>query len=159
MRTVHGDCERVRQWISVELDAELSDFERVLITDHVAGCPSCATFQAEAAGIVHKLRSLPLEPFERPIETTRRRRLSLRLAPAVAAMAVSAVGLGSLLASSQVRPDSGIEAPRQPAGDSSEASATSGPVSQRVLLALHQRQVRSVDPSTQRSIRAVLKLQ
>ena len=159
MRTVHGDCERVRQWVSAELDGELSDFERVLITGHVAGCTPCAAFQAEAAGIVHKLRSVPLEPFERRIETTRKRRLSLRLAPAVAAMAVSAVGLGSLLASSQVRPAVGTEAPGEPAGVGSQSSATSGPVSQRVLLALHQQQVRPVETSTQRSIRAVIKLQ
>jgi predicted anti-sigma-YlaC factor YlaD len=118
----------VRQWISAEFDAEVSDFERALITGHVAGCPSCAAFRVEAAGIVHKLRSQPLEPFERRIEPARRRRMSLRLAPAVAAMAVSAVGLGSLFASSQVGPASGIEAPGQSSGVSSETSLD-GPVS------------------------------
>ena len=50
------------------------------------------------------LRTAPLEPLERPIEIGRlRRRLGLRLAPAVAAMAVTVVGLGSILASSDLR--------------------------------------------------------
>jgi hypothetical protein len=50
------------------------------------------------------LRTAPPEALERPIEIGRlRRRLGLRLAPAVAAMAVTVVGLGSLLASSDLR--------------------------------------------------------
>jgi hypothetical protein len=50
------------------------------------------------------LRTAPLERLERPIEIGRlRRRVGLRLAPAVAAMAVTVVGLGSILASSDLR--------------------------------------------------------
>src|SRR5438034_9160826 len=50
------------------------------------------------------LRTAPLEQLERPIEIGRlRRRLPLRLAPAMAAMAVTVVGLGSILASSDLR--------------------------------------------------------
>jgi uncharacterized protein with ACT and thioredoxin-like domain len=50
------------------------------------------------------LRTAPPAALERTIEIGRlRRRIGLRLAPAVAAMAVTVVGLGSILASSDLR--------------------------------------------------------
>jgi predicted anti-sigma-YlaC factor YlaD len=96
---VHGKCDRARQWASLELDGELSSFERALLESHVAGCPSCADFRAEIGGLTTTLRAAPHEPFEGVVLGHIRRRVRLRLAPAVAAMAVAAVGLGSILAS------------------------------------------------------------
>jgi predicted anti-sigma-YlaC factor YlaD len=99
-----GECDRARQWASTQLDGELSSFERVLLHAHLDACPSCSAFSSEIGGLTGALREAPLELLASPVEMARpRRRLSLRLAPAAAAMAVAAVGLGSLLASSAVR--------------------------------------------------------
>jgi predicted anti-sigma-YlaC factor YlaD len=99
-----GECDRARQWASTELDGELSSFERVLLHAHLDACPACSAFRSEIGGLTGTLREAPFEQLASPIEIAHpRRRLSLRLAPAAAAMAVAAVGLGSLLASSAVR--------------------------------------------------------
>ena len=101
---MNGECDRARQWASTELDGELSSFERVLLHAHLDACPACSAFSSEIGGLTGALREAPLELLTSPVEIARpRRRLSLRLAPAAAAMAVAAVGLGSLLASSAVR--------------------------------------------------------
>jgi hypothetical protein len=100
---VNGNCDRARQWASLDLDRELSTFERVLLANHLAGCPSCQEFRASVDGLTSALRTAPHERFEVVVTGRNRRRVSLRLAPAVAAMAVAAVGLGSILASAEVR--------------------------------------------------------
>ena len=101
---MNGECDRARQWASTELDGELSSFERVLLHAHLDACPACSAFSSEIGGLTGALREAPLELLTSPVEIARpRRRLSLRLAPAAAAMAVAAIGLGSLLASSAVR--------------------------------------------------------
>ena len=102
MRTVHGDCDRARQWASIELDGELSVFEGVLLRAHFADCASCREFHAGIGDFAAALRSAPDEQFEGVQLGRLRRRVSLRLAPAIAAMAVVAVGLGSVVASSQL---------------------------------------------------------
>jgi predicted anti-sigma-YlaC factor YlaD len=104
---MHRDCDRARQWASTELDGELSTFEHVLLRAHLVGCSSCKDFRASIAGTTRALRAAPLEQLESPVEIRRiRRRPRLRLAPAAAAVAVAAVGLGSFLASAQVRSSS-----------------------------------------------------
>lgn len=101
---MHGACDRARQWATADLDGELSRFERVLLSAHLADCPSCREFTAAIGGLTQMLRTAPPESLERPIVIGRlRRRVGLRLAPAVAAMAVTVVGLGSILASSDLR--------------------------------------------------------
>ena len=101
---MNGDCERARQWASIELDGELSTFERVLLRAHLAHCPPCREFRTDTNGLTHALRAAPLEQLDQPIQIGRvRRGLGLRLAPAAAAMAVAVVGLGSILATSAVR--------------------------------------------------------
>ena len=101
---MHGACDRARQWATADLDGELSRFERVLLSAHLADCPSCREFTAAIGGFTEMLRTAPPEQLERTIEIGRlRRRIGLRLAPAVAAMAVTVVGLGSILASSDLR--------------------------------------------------------
>jgi len=104
VRTIHGACDRARQWATADLDGELSRFERVLLDAHLTDCPSCREFTTAIGGFTEMLRTAPPAALERPIEIGRlRRRIGLRLAPAVAAMAVTVVGLGSLLASSDLR--------------------------------------------------------
>jgi predicted anti-sigma-YlaC factor YlaD len=101
---MHAACDRARQYVSAEVDGELSVFERVLLRAHTAACSSCREFHAAALAITATLRAAPIEQPERPIEIGRmRRRVRVRFAPAVAAMAVVAVGLGSVLASSELQ--------------------------------------------------------
>jgi predicted anti-sigma-YlaC factor YlaD len=121
VRTVHGDCDRARQWASIELDEELSAFEGVLLHAHLAGCGSCREFHAGIGDFAAALRSAPEEQFEGVQLGRMRRRVRLRLAPAVAAMAVLAVGLGSISASSQLGFDSGTTTP--PAAASVDVSS------------------------------------
>ena len=142
---MQGECERARQWTSVELDGELSEFERVLLQGHLAGCASCREFRTAAFRVTGELRAAPLEPF-RVVDHVGRigRRLPLRLAPTVAAMAIVAVGLGSILASSEIRPGTAVSAPPQTPSASLESSLVSGPVSQRVLNALRREAAEAV---------------
>ena len=113
MRTLQRECERARQWASAEIDGELSEFEAALLRAHLSCCESCGDFHREIAGLTRAVRAAPRAHLERRIEIGRARR-RLRLAPAVAAMAAVAVGLGSLLASSQVPSGSvGSDAARQ----------------------------------------------
>lgn len=107
MRFVHGECERARQRASIEVDGELSGFERALLDAHVAACQSCAELRREIAGLTRAIRAAPASQLTRPIEIARvRRRYSrygLRLAPAAAVMAAAVVGFGSLFASTELR--------------------------------------------------------
>jgi predicted anti-sigma-YlaC factor YlaD len=124
VRAVHADCERARQWASADVDGELSPFEQVVLEGHLADCPSCREFRAGVSGLAQALRVAPNERLERRVEVARRRRrVGLRLAPAAAAMAIAAVGLGSILASSQFRSGSVGTASLQ----SEAASASAAP--------------------------------
>jgi predicted anti-sigma-YlaC factor YlaD len=98
---VHGHCERARQWASAAVDGELSTFERVLLEDHLGRCGSCREFSHDVNGMTSALRAAPLEQFDGVVLGRIRRQVRLRLAPAAAAMAIAAVGLGSLVASTQ----------------------------------------------------------
>jgi anti-sigma factor RsiW len=101
VRNVHGHCERARQWASVGVDGELSTFERALLEDHLGRCASCREFSRDVSGLTSALRAAPREQFEGVVLGRIHRQIRLRLAPAAAAMAIAAVGLGSLVASTQ----------------------------------------------------------
>ena len=103
MRTVHGHCERARQWASAGVDGELSTFERALLADHLERCASCREFSLAIADLTTALRAAPRERLEGISIGRVRRHVHLRLAPAAAAMAVAAVGLGSVLASVEIK--------------------------------------------------------
>src|SRR5919201_7303 len=89
-------CARSREWISLRLDGELSDFEAVLLDAHLASCEECRAFSADAGELTAELRAAPVELPERAIVLPRRRSVStggLRVAAtaAVAAVAFAAV--------------------------------------------------------------------
>jgi predicted anti-sigma-YlaC factor YlaD len=100
---MHGQCERARRWASAELDGELSSFERALLHDHLGRCGECRTFTDSVDGLTIALREAPLEPFEGVVISRARRRLHVPLARVAVAMAVAALGLGSVLASVQLK--------------------------------------------------------
>jgi anti-sigma factor RsiW len=114
---MHAACDRARAWATADVDGELSSFERVLLNAHLGDCASCREFHAVVVNVTDMLRAAPLETLERTIDIGRLRRrvrVSLRIAPAVAAMAVTVVGLGSILASSSLKPPSNrISAPSE----------------------------------------------
>jgi predicted anti-sigma-YlaC factor YlaD len=95
-------CDRIREWISLELDGELSRIERALVDRHLAVCGDCTAFAAEVRGFTQALRGESLEPLARPIELpSSKSRLSVRplQVAAAAAVALIAVGIGSLSSS------------------------------------------------------------
>src|SRR5438034_79014 len=44
------ECDSVREWASLQLDGELSEFERVLMDAHFAVCADCTQFRETIAG-------------------------------------------------------------------------------------------------------------
>jgi predicted anti-sigma-YlaC factor YlaD len=99
---MQGQCERARRWASAELDGELSSFERALLHDHLGRCADCRHFTDSVGGLTLALRAAPPEPFEGVVITRPRRHLHVPLTKVAAAVAVAAIGLGSLLASLQL---------------------------------------------------------
>src|SRR6266516_3461599 len=95
------ECDRVREWASLELDGELSEFERVLMDAHLSLCEECSRFRSSISAFTGELRAVSLEPSERPVVVRRSRRaVSFRRVPAAAAaLLVATVGIASLLSS------------------------------------------------------------
>jgi anti-sigma factor RsiW len=105
---MQGHCDRARQWASTAVDGELSTFERALLSDHLERCSVCRDFSRDVHGLTMALRAAPQEPFQGVVIGRVRRHVRLRLAPAAAAMAIAAVGLGSSLAYTQLDRAPGI---------------------------------------------------
>jgi hypothetical protein len=92
------ECVRAREWASLRLDAQLSDFESVLLDAHLVRCPECRAFAASVTGLTGTLRGAPLEEASIAIQVPRRsgaRIYGLRAASAAAV--VAAVGLSGLV--------------------------------------------------------------
>lgn len=97
-------CERAHNWVSLDLDGELSPFERSLLRAHLDQCEPCSVFRADVTALTNELRAAPLEYPERALEVPSRRRAPFRaLQVSAAALAVVAVGLGSLVGSLRSR--------------------------------------------------------
>jgi anti-sigma factor RsiW len=91
----------MRAWISAELDGELSEFESILLRDHLGRCEGCSAFRADAGAFATALRETPLEQMSRPVNVSLRRRIAFQplRTPAAAALAVSMIAVGGLFAS------------------------------------------------------------
>jgi predicted anti-sigma-YlaC factor YlaD len=89
-------CERVRGQISVGLDGELSQLERVMIASHTQSCAACGAYEADVRAFTSALREAPLEPMARPVVIHRRRRhVGARLQVAAAAAVAVAAFVGA----------------------------------------------------------------
>jgi len=91
-------CERAREWASLSLDGELSEFERVLLDAHVGRCEACSSYVLEITAITSTLRAAQLEPVPHPIAVPLRRRIAyasraLQAGAATAALVAATVGL------------------------------------------------------------------
>jgi predicted anti-sigma-YlaC factor YlaD len=89
-------CERAAQFVSLELDGELSLLERAMLKRHLQRCGPCAAYARDVGGLTELLRAAPMEQIRLPTVffSLRRRRLS-RVLPSIAATAaMAAVGIG-----------------------------------------------------------------
>lgn len=102
--TRHSVCARSREWVSLELDGELSMLERRMLDGHLERCPGCRAFSDQVTGITGLVRSAEAEVPSRTIHVTARRRprpvsvtrTVMRSATAAAAIAC-AVAIGIVL--------------------------------------------------------------
>jgi predicted anti-sigma-YlaC factor YlaD len=90
-------CERAAQWISLELDGELSELERARLARHLDRCVSCRAWSAQVGGFTTLLRTAPLVELTSPVAVVvpfvrAKRRV------AVAALATFAVAAAVLVA-------------------------------------------------------------
>jgi anti-sigma factor RsiW len=85
-----GTCERTAQLVSLDLDGQLSYFERALLARHLARCAVCSEEARRTTAVTRLLRSAPLEPIELPALPGRPRR-ARRTAGALALAAVLSV--------------------------------------------------------------------
>lgn len=93
-----ADCPRACEWISLRLDAQLSDFEAVLLEAHLAGCHDCRAFAESAAGLTEMLRAAPLEEAPSGFRLPRKSRSRLHSLRVVSAAAIVGVlGLSGLV--------------------------------------------------------------
>jgi anti-sigma factor RsiW len=105
-------CERAREWASLRVDGELSEFETRLLDRHLARCPDCAAFAADVTGYATLVRGAPLAPFRTSLTLPRRRRVSLRPRPLAAAalVAAAAVAVASFELGTRTQPS--VQPPR-----------------------------------------------
>jgi hypothetical protein len=91
-------CARSREWVSLRLDGELSELERLLLRRHLARCGSCRAFAADVEGATELMRSAPAEePSQRRtvrVPALPRPRIRYRIVVAAAVLAAGA-GIGS----------------------------------------------------------------
>ena len=122
-------CERAREWGSLRLDGELSDFEQVLLDAHLRRCEGCAAYVREIGAITFTIRAAELVPIPRPVALPLRRRLAyasrtLQAGAAVAAVLAVTVGLGNQFGSPQNAPASLANEVRLPASQISSIPTT-----------------------------------
>jgi len=96
-----GDCDRMRERVSLELDGELSPHESSLLGRHLLDCPACAEFASGAGRYTELLRSTPLE--QPPAFALPRRRGAMRLSVGVGAV-VASTAAAALVALSFTKP-------------------------------------------------------
>ena len=91
-------CERARQTISLMLDGEVSQLERVLLKRHLEACPQCLAFAADVNALTRELREAPLVEAERPVTLPRRRPAAYGVRRAGGLLAAASVAATALLA-------------------------------------------------------------
>jgi ferric-dicitrate binding protein FerR (iron transport regulator) len=87
-------CERAAHFVSLELDGELSLFERTMLKRHLQRCERCAAYARDVTAHTQMLRAAPLEEIRLPMDFSLQRRRVFRVLPSIAATAaVAAVGI------------------------------------------------------------------
>jgi anti-sigma factor RsiW len=86
-----ASCEQAARFVSLDLDGELSRFERALLKRHLGRCARCTEEARRTAALTALLRSVPLEEMSMPVGVSRRRGSRLTVIQSVAAVACVAV--------------------------------------------------------------------
>jgi predicted anti-sigma-YlaC factor YlaD len=60
-------CERATQWISLDLDGELSPLEQAALVRHLEGCAPCRSISTDVRSFTELLRAQPLAELGRPL--------------------------------------------------------------------------------------------
>lgn len=140
-------CERAREWISLELDGELSAFELQLVHRHVRRCADCREYAHDLRAIAGLLRAAPLEQPSHAVHLPLRRRRNLgavgrgAFASAAAAAAAAAVAVGIGLQSDVST------------GNSGQTLSSRGEI--QGMLQIRQQQLRPLASSVHRRIRVI----
>lgn len=91
-------CHRVRSQVSLELDGELSELERLMLARHVERCADCRAFRDGVGETTNAIRSAPYERFERRVVLPRLHRGRLYAARDIAVRATGmAAGIALVL--------------------------------------------------------------
>lgn len=96
-------CERTRQYASLEVDDELSEFERGFLAAHLRQCGDCRLYRSEIHALAERIRTAPPEvpSFEVrvpvPVSSRSTSRLARLQLGAAAALVIGVVGTASLL--------------------------------------------------------------
>ena len=83
-------CDRAAQWISLELDDELSVLERAALARHLERCDLCRAMRVEIGGLTGLLREAPAAEPARPILVAPPRRARQGVGRPLAAASVAA---------------------------------------------------------------------
>jgi anti-sigma factor RsiW len=91
-------CDRIRSYVSLGLDGELSQLERAMMVAHLERCSDCRAYEVDVVAVTGALRAAPVELPERPMALPRRYRhasvfRTVQVAAAAATVLVAA-GLG-----------------------------------------------------------------
>jgi hypothetical protein len=109
-------CDRIRGYVSLELDDELSELEHTILEAHTADCRACGEYRAALAGYTAALREAPTAPVEHsfglPGRPSRLRPLSTAAAAAVVLAAF--VSVFSAPPGDTLRPSRGLTTLTQP---------------------------------------------
>jgi len=90
-------CERVRGQISLDLDGELSQLERVMVAHHLEHCAGCNTFRDGVVAFTSEIRQATLEAPTHPIAIPRLRRARFELRAAALSVGAVAASIALLL--------------------------------------------------------------
>jgi anti-sigma factor RsiW len=100
-------CERAAQWISLDLDGELSQLERAALGRHLDGCPRCREIGADVRAFTTLLREAPLAELYRPVELPAARRARARTVRRVGASLAFAMVTAFAVAGAVLFPSGG----------------------------------------------------
>ncbi len=99
LRPIAVSCERTRAYVSLEIDGELSEFERGFLRSHLGRCASCEAYRSEIAVFTKHIREAPVEAPSSGvrIQVRAKSRFAASQLGAAAAAAVVVVGIATLL--------------------------------------------------------------
>jgi anti-sigma factor RsiW len=93
MQLLSARCESARRLVSLDLDGELSRFERAMLGRHLRRCADCAEYARRTVAMTELLRSVPLQEIRLPTDAYHRRyRRGRALAVGTATFAAVLVG-------------------------------------------------------------------